>query len=166
MKGTAIALLVILAVMMGGSLLKGNGAFNLGMRSSVNQLLRFLPVLVVAMLLIGFVEVLLPQALVEKWLSDAAGWRGIAVAWLAGILTPGGSIIGMPLVAGLYKAGVGTGVLVTYLTSLALMSVIRVPMEVGFYGWRLTSVRIAATVLLPPIAGVLAQVAAPFILKR
>jgi uncharacterized membrane protein YraQ (UPF0718 family) len=129
-------------------------------------LLRFMPVLIVALLLAGFTEVLLPADLVEKWLSDSAGLKGIAVAWAAGALTPGGSLVGMPLIVALYQAGVGIGVLVTYMTSLALMSLVRLPLELTFYGWRLTALRMFFSVFLPPVAVFLAQVVAPFFISR
>ena len=66
-------------------------------------------------------------------------------------------MMSLPLAAGLYKAGVGVRVLVTYLTSLALLSIIRIPLEVGFLGWRLTLIRVAASALLPPLAGLAAR---------
>ena len=70
----------------------------------------------------------------------------------------------MPLAASLMRAGVGAGVLVTYLTSLATLSIIRVPLEIGFYGWRLMVLRVVASLFLPLIAGVLAQLAAPWVM--
>ena len=120
--------------------------------------MQMLPLLVFCFLIAGFVEVLLPRALVERWLSDDAGWRGIAVAWLAGALTPGGGPVGLPLAAGLMRNGAGVGVMVTYLTSLALLSFVRLPMEYGMLGGRMTLIRVGASILLPPLAGALAQV--------
>ena len=115
------------------------------------------------MLVAGFAETLMPQDFIERWLSDSSGWRGLGIAWLAGILTPGGSIIGMPLIAVLYKAGVGISVLMTYATSMVLLSVMRIPIEVGFYGWRLTGLRIAVSLILPFIAGILTQLMLPLV---
>jgi len=112
----------------------------------------------------GLVDALLPKDLVETWLTDASGFKGLGIAWIAGVLTPGGSIIGMPLAAGLAKAGVGPAVLVTYLTSLAVLSVIRVPLEIGFYGWRLMLLRVLASIVLPLAAGLMARVLAPFVM--
>jgi len=163
MKGTVVALILTLAVLMILALWRGTGTFVLGWRTSLQQLLHFLPVLVVAMLIAGFTEVLLPTNVVESWLSDSSGWRGIALAWLAGILTPGGSIIGLPLVAALYKAGVGISVLMTYATSFATLSILRVPIEVGFYGWRLTGLRLLVSLVLPIIAGMLTQLLLPLL---
>ena len=166
MKFTIISMVVILLLVVGLSLWKGVDTFKLGLSTAGTQMLKFLPVMLVAIFLAGFAEVLLPTEVVEAWLSDASGWRGIGIAWLAGILTPGGSIVGLPFVAALYSAGAGISVLITYLTSLALLSVVRIPLEVGFYGGRLTALRIAAVLILPPIAGMIAKFAAPLFLKN
>ena len=78
----------------------------------------------------------------------------IGLAWLAArILTPGGSIIGMPLIAALYKAGVGVSILMTYAVSMATLSLMRIPLEVGFYGWRLTGIRVAVSLVLRSLPG-------------
>jgi uncharacterized membrane protein YraQ (UPF0718 family) len=132
---------------------KGDGSLQQGFKAAGTQGLKILPILVLAFLMMGFIDVLLPREVVQTWLTDASGWKGLAIAWLAGILTPGGSIIGMPLAAGLMKAGVSPSVLVTYLTSLALLSSIRFPLEVGFYGWRLMLIRVLASAILPFVAG-------------
>ena len=104
-------------------------------------------------MLAGFAETLLPQRLVHDLLSDSSGFKGLAVAWFAGIITPGGSIVGLPIIAGLYRVGVGTAVLMTYATSLATLSILRLPLEAGFYGWRLTALRVGVSLGLPFIAG-------------
>ena len=76
---------------------------------------------------------------------------------VAGVLTPAGGLLGMPLAASLLKAGAGVGVLVTYLTSMALLPALRVPMEIGIYGGRLALLRITASLALPLLAGFTAQ---------
>jgi uncharacterized membrane protein YraQ (UPF0718 family) len=163
MKATALAMLGVLLALMAAALWRGGETFWTGLTTSGRQLVGFLPVLVIAMLLAGFTEALLPKRAVETWLSDAAGWRGIALAWLAGVLTPGGSIVGLPLIAGLHRAGVGVAVLMTYSTSLATLSLLRLPLETGFYGWRLTALRFCVSLVLPFIAGGLTLGALRFI---
>jgi uncharacterized membrane protein YraQ (UPF0718 family) len=160
MKWTIAALVALTLTLMVVAAVKGE--LGAGLRSAGLQGFRFLPVLVMVFLIMGLVEVILPQGMVERWLSDAAGWRGLAVAWLAGTLTPGGPVISMPLAAGLLRAGVSASVLVTYLTSVATLAVIRVPMELGFYGWRLAVLRVLASLILPLIAGVITRWLTPF----
>lgn len=159
MKWAMIVMAVFLAVLVG--VVAWRGQLGEAARASWAQAGQFLPVLILAILVIGCTEVLLSRELVERWLSDAAGWKGIAIGWGAGILTPGGSLMGLPIVAGLQRAGVGTPVLITYLVSLATLSVIRIPLEVGLIGGRLTMLRFAVCLVLPPIAGLLTRWAAP-----
>lgn len=153
MKATAIGMAGFLLILMAVAVWQGEGTFKAGMQTSGKQLLGFFPILVIAMMLAGFTQVLLPKGLVENWLSDSAGWKGIGLAWIAGIVTPGGSIVGLPIIAGLYKSGVGVAVLMTYATSLATLSVLRIPLEAGFYGWQLTMLRVGVSLILPLIAG-------------
>ena len=164
MKWTLITMLLFVVGVAGVALHRGQDVFVEGLKSGGLSFAKFVPILMIAFLLMGFVDVLLPRDVVEKWLTDGSGWTGLGIAWLAGVLTPGGSIIGMPLAAGLLKAGVGAGVLVTYLTSLACLSLIRVPLEIGFYGWRLMVLRVIASLILPLMAGAIARLVAPWVM--
>jgi uncharacterized membrane protein YraQ (UPF0718 family) len=143
----AVALVALTAVKGGPALVQD------GLRASGRGALQLVPLLAVVILLSGFVEVLLPRATVAAWLSDAAGLRGLVVAWIAGVLTPGGGPVGLPLAAALQRSGAGAGVLVTYVTSMSLLSFIRVPLELGILGGRLTALRFVSNLLLPLLAG-------------
>ena len=153
MRSTALVMGGALLILMGLALAQGGGTFRDGLHTSLRQLLGFLPVLVIAVMLAGFAETLLPRRLVQDLLSDSAGLKGLALAWFAGIITPGGSIVGLPIIAGLYRVGVGTAVLMTYATSLATLSILRLPLEAGFYGWKLTALRVGVSMGLPFVAG-------------
>lgn len=45
-------------------------------------------------------------------------------------------------------------VLLTYLVSLSTLSLIRMPLEIGILGGRLTALRVVACALLPPLVGI------------
>jgi uncharacterized membrane protein YraQ (UPF0718 family) len=111
------------------------------------------PLLVLAVVLAACVEVLLSPAQISTWMGDGAGWRGVMLGWVAGALTPGGGPIGLPLAAALARRGAALPAVITYLTSMSLMSLIRLPMEWGILGPRITATRWAATALLPPLVG-------------
>jgi len=136
--------------------LRGDGSLQRGFKESFSQGKGIVPMILIAVLIMGFMEALLPKAFIENWLTDSSGFKGMALAWAAGALTPAGSVIGMPIAAGLYKSGAGIGIIITYLASMALLSIIRIPLEIGFYGPKLMAIRIAACILLPPIAGYMA----------
>ena len=151
--GLLVIALGVLCLWRGGVALLGEG-----LRAGSKGAVQLVPLLAVVFLLAGFTEVLLPRAIVAAWLSDAAGLRGLLIAWVAGALTPGGGPVGLPLAAALMRSGAGIGVLVTYVTSMSLLSFVRVPLELGTYGPRLTALRIVSSIVLPLIAGVTAQV--------
>lgn len=161
MKVAMISMAAMLAVLV--AIVAWRGQLGEAARASGSQLGQFGPMLVLALLLVGCSEVMLSRELVERWLSDAAGLRGIAIAWVAGIITPGGGPIGLPIVAGLHRVGVAPAVLVTYLVSISTLSLIRIPMEVGLIGGRLAMLRVAACLLLPPLAGLLTRWLAPLL---
>lgn len=152
----AVAVLGGLVLVAAGLALR-QGVLVAGLRAGGADLVRLLPLLVLCFALAGLVHVLLPAKTVSAWLSSEAGWRGIVVAWAAGAATPGGGPIGLSLAAGLLKSGAGIGVVVTYLTSLSLLSFVRVPLEVGMCGARVAVLRYAVCAVLPPIAGLLAH---------
>lgn len=164
MKGALLLFVGLLFVVVGLALAEGR--FVEGLRASGRAAVAIVPVLALAVLVMGFTEALLPQGWVERWLTDASGPRGLAIAWLAGVLTPGGSVVGFPLAAGLLKTGASPAVVVTYLTSMALLNVMRLPMEAGLYGPRVLGLRVVACLVLPLLAGGLARVAAPLFSLR
>jgi uncharacterized membrane protein YraQ (UPF0718 family) len=155
MRGALIVMVVILAALVG--VVAWRGQLGEAARASASQLGQLGPMLVLVLLVVGCTEVLLSRELVERWLSDAAGLRGIAIAWAAGVVTPGGGAMGLPIVAGLHRVGVAPAVLVTYLVSLATLSLIRIPMEVGFVGGRIAALRLLACLFMPPLAGLLTR---------
>ena len=157
MKLPIIMLASLLFAIMTYAWVQGPEVFSPALKNSGSQLLRFAPIMVIAVLLSGFAEAVIPKQFIETWLSDASGWRGIFIAWIAGIVTPVAGVFGMPLAASLYKAGAGLAVIMTFLTSLATLSLVKMPIEVGFYGWRLTMVRFGVSLILPLIAGGLTQ---------
>lgn len=158
MRAAAI-LMVLIAVLLGGLCYSRGGAALVltGLKGGGRGMLQLLPLLLVVFVLTGLVEVLLPRSTVAAWLSDSSGVRGLGLAWLAGALTPGGGPIGLPLAAALLRSGAGLGVLVTYLTSMSLLSFVRLPMEIGIYGLRLTVLRVVSSLFLPLVAGSIAQ---------
>ena len=111
------------------------------------------PLIVLAVVIGACVEVLLTPAQIAGWLGDGAGFRGVIAGWVAGVLTPGGGPIGLPLAGALARRGAAMPAVLTYLTSMSLLSLMRLPMEWGLLGPKVTAVRWGATLLIPPLVG-------------
>jgi len=92
------------------------------------------------------------------WMGHGSGLKGILIGMSLGTLTPGGPMTHFPIVASLFKVGVGVGPLVSYLTAWALFGLQRVIMwEIPFLGAKLVAVRVAVSFLFPLFAGWLCQ---------
>ena len=128
-----------------------------GIKSGLMMTATTLPLLVFSFLVAGLVQALLPQDLISKWVGVESGLRGILIGTVAGSLTPGGPYVSMPIAAGLLRAGAGVGTMVAFLASWSLWAVSRLPMEFGILGWKFTIIRIASTIVFPPLAGIIAN---------
>ena len=128
-----------------------------GYRKGWNIFYPLVPLLIFAFVVAGMVQVLLPEEWVTKWLGAEAGWKGILLGCVAGGLTPGGPFIQFPIVLGFWRAGVGIGVLVAYITAWSLWAVHRLPLEYGVLGGKFVLIRLASTIIFPPLAGFIAH---------
>lgn len=117
-----------------------------------------LPLLLAALLTASLIQDLIPAEQVSRWIGEGSGFRGLLMGTVAGALAPGGPFVSFPLVAGMMKAGASIGVLVAFISSWSLLAIQRIPLELGFVGWRFVFVRILCTFFFPVVAGWLAQI--------
>jgi uncharacterized membrane protein YraQ (UPF0718 family) len=149
----ALAGLALVAHARGGAPLVAEG-----FRGGADLLVRFGPVIVISFLAAGFAERLVPQELVRARLGDGAGLAGILLGTGAGVLTPAGPFVSMPVAAVLLSSGAGAGAVVAYLTGWSLLSIHRlVAWEVPILGWRFAAVRYGISIGLPVVAGLVAR---------
>jgi uncharacterized membrane protein YraQ (UPF0718 family) len=104
----------------------GEAAFYESVESDIALFISVTPKLAAALLIAGFVQTLVPRALVARWLGDSAGFKGVALATGIGSITPGGPMTSFPLVNALHNAGTGRAALIAYLTSWATLGFQRV----------------------------------------
>ena len=134
--------------------LKGQAAIEVALGNYLQMMIDLVPRMSSALVIAGFVQVLVPRSLVAKWLGDGAGVRGIFVAHGVGALTPGGPILAFPLVAVLRNSGASLASVITFTTSWATLGTHRIILwELPFLGPEFAIVRYLASVPLGIIAG-------------
>lgn len=150
---------VIMGILAAGLIFIGycRGEHINGLKQASAMTIQIIPLLVLALIVAGMVQVLLPHDIISKWIGKESGIRGILIGTVAGAFTPGGPYVSMPLVAGLLRSGASMGTLVAYMTGWSLWAISRLPMEIGILGIRFTLIRFISVLILPPIAGFLAQ---------
>jgi uncharacterized protein len=154
---STIVLGVVAAILVAIGYARGGGQHVQGMRIAWRLTWEIAPMILFAMVIAGMVQVLVPRELISRLVGGQSGFRGILIGTAAGALSPGGPYINIPLVGALLNAGASMGTTVAFLTAWSLISISRLPMEVGILGWKFAGVRLAVSFFFPPIAGVLAQ---------
>ena len=145
----ALVVLCALAYWRGGSDLVMEG-----LGSGGGLLQRFAALFVVAFLVAGVAEKLIPHEWVRGALGEEAGMRGLLIAVVAGMATPSGPFISFPVAATLLKSGASTPAVVTYVAAWMLLAVHRFFIwEVPFLGPQLAAARWAICLVLPIFAG-------------
>lgn len=157
MNTATVTLVALAAGLLAYAWRRGDGSHWRGVVQGWRTLQRTLPLLVVAFVIVGYVNVLSPQNLVQAWIGPGSGWRGLLLAEGVGMLLPGGPYVVFPLVAALYQAGAGLGPAVTLVTSWATLALLSVTFELPFMGWRFTAVRWGLVLAFPMLAGGAAQ---------
>lgn len=124
------------------------------------QFRHLLPRLVIGILGSGFLAHLLPRDVVLAWFGPGSGWSGTFFATLAGVLTPGGPVVGYALGAAALKAGADVAQVVAYVTAWSLLTLNRMlSWELPAMPLRLVALRVAVSLPLPFVAYAAARLA-------
>lgn len=129
-----------------------------GLLTAGRTLWRNLPMLLLSFVIAGLAQVVIPKDLISRWLGTQAGFKGVLTGCVVGGLVPGSPYATFPLVAALYRAGASLGAVVGFVSAWALWSVSRLPVEMALIAPKPALVRYPITFIMPPIAGLVAEV--------
>ena len=100
----------------------GETLLRAGLGEGVDQFVRYGLLIAVSFLAAGFAQVLIPSEWIQGALGRDSGMRGIALATAAGIATPAGPFVSLPIAATLMRGGAEPAAVVTYLTAWSLLA--------------------------------------------
>jgi uncharacterized membrane protein YraQ (UPF0718 family) len=129
-----------------------------GLGDGAMLLYRYALLIVVSFLAAGLASAVLPEQWMARNLGAESGLRGILLAAAAGIVTPAGPFVSMPIAAVMIKSGAGSGPIVAFIAGWSLLALHRfIAWEVPLLGWRFALLRYSVCLVLPPIAGLIAR---------
>jgi uncharacterized membrane protein YraQ (UPF0718 family) len=104
-------------------------------------------------------QVVIPQETVARYFGQRSGMSAIVMASAAGVITPGGPMVSVPLLVVLANSGMALGPLVAYMTAWSLFGMQRIiAWEAPLMGWRFVAVRVVSSLAFPILAGWLVKV--------
>ena len=129
-----------------------------GLAGGGGLLLRFAGIIAISFLAAGLAEVLVPHEWVRDSLGRDSGLRGLLIASVAGIVTPAGPFVSMPIAAAMIRSGAAIGPVVAFLTAWSVLALHRtVAWEIPILGVQFALLRWGVSLLLPLAAGALAS---------
>lgn len=115
------------------------------------------PALIFAFIIVGMVNSLGLANNVKSILGNDSGLKGIGIATLGGMLTPGSMFVAYPIAGTLLKSGAGISPVVAYVVAWSTWQWLRLPFEFSFLGWKFVFVKWCCILILPIIAGLIAK---------
>ena len=102
----------------------------------------------------GLIRVLIPNAIVARWLGHTSGLKGIIIGSYLGILIPGGPFVFLPVTASIYKAGAGPGPIIALMAGRAMLGLNPlIVWQIPFLGLELPLARYIVCLFAPPLLG-------------
>jgi len=151
---SSVLLIAVAVVLTAIAYFKDPGLPWIGARNGFALIWFVLPRLIAAMLLTGMLQVLIPQELMSRHFGREAGLKALVIATAAGVATPGGPMVSVPLMVALAHSGVSVAVQVTYITSWSLFGIHRIlAWEGPLMGWHFVLIRSVASLAFPLLAG-------------
>ena len=158
MDTSTVVMIAGAGIMLAAVYWKSPAAANKGLSATGALILEITPRMLAAFTLAGLFQAVIPEDVIVRWMGHGSGVRGLLIGMTLGSVTPGGPMTHFPVIASLFKMGVGIGPLVAYLTAWSLFGLQRIIMwEIPFLGAQVVIIRVAVSFFFPFISGWLCE---------
>ena len=133
------------------------GKIKESLKEAKNLFLAVIPLLLCAFIIVGFINVLIPEQALLSLLGEESGWKGLVIGPLIGALVQGGPYAFFPLFAALFRDSISIGAAIAMITAWGMINVGHLPYEFTFLGSRFVILKYAIYIAVPTLVGLLAN---------
>ena len=112
-------------------------ALKKALKSLMNILPQFLTVLMIVSILLAFFD----SETISRLMGDRSGYLGVLGAAVIGSITLIPGFVAFPAAAELLQNGAGTAQIAAFVSSLMMVGVVTMPLEISFFGKKITLLR-------------------------
>jgi uncharacterized membrane protein YraQ (UPF0718 family) len=123
------------------SLAKSREKTLLALKKALKSLENILPQMLAILLLIGILLAVLTPGQISRLLGKDSGLYGLAVASVLGSLTMIPAFVAFPLAAALLRSGAGYLQITAFVSTLMMVGIVTLPVEIGCLGKKAAAVR-------------------------
>ena len=128
-----------------------------GVKEAKKLFINVLPLLILAFIIVGFIDLLIPKTLLQTWLGPGSGWKGLIIGPAVGALVQGGPYAFFPLFDAVFRDVVSTGTAVAMITAWGMINIGHLPYELTFLGPRFVILKYCLYIAVPSLVGLLAN---------
>ena len=100
-----------------------------------------LPQILTILAFLGMVLALLSPDVISHLLGQKAGWQGMIIASIIGSITLMPALIAFPIAAILLKNGAGLAQLAVFVSTLMMVGIVTLPLEIKCFGKKISIMR-------------------------
>lgn len=125
-----LAVVILLVLSFIKSREKTKKAFKKALRAMEN----ILPELLSVLMLVAMILTLLDESTISRYLGDSSGIIGLIASALVGAITLIPGFVAFPVAGELLDSGAGVLQVAAFITSLMMVGIITLPMEIKYFG--------------------------------
>jgi uncharacterized membrane protein YraQ (UPF0718 family) len=114
-----------------------------------------LPQMLGVLTLIGLMLAILSPETISSLIGKQSGWIGIAIAAALGSITLIPGFVAFPLAAALLKSGAGVTQIAVFVSTLMMVGIVTLPVEMKYFGKRATLTRNALALVFSVVVALI-----------
>lgn len=138
---STIALYVIAIAALAVSYAKSRQNTKLALKKAWKSFENILPQFLSILVIIGIMLAILTPEQISSMIGSKSGWFGVIIASVIGAITLIPGFIAFPLAAALLKSGAGYMQIAAFISTLMMVGVVTMPVEMKFFGKKATFIR-------------------------
>jgi uncharacterized membrane protein YraQ (UPF0718 family) len=138
---TAIIINLIAIAWLIFSILKNKNKTRESLRIALKTFIKTLPMIIIIIIFIGFLLGFLPRGMISRIIGEQTGIQGALVTAVLGSVLFIPALISFPLAASLLKGGASIMSVASFITTLTMVGVVTLPIELREMGKKLTILR-------------------------
>ena len=136
-----IVMYAVTLSLLGLSFLKDRERTRKALKKSWKAFENILPEFLVVILLVGMVLSILDPKTISAYIGESSGWLGVLFTAVIGAITLIPGFIAFPMAALLLQGGAGYMQIGAFISSLMMVGIITIPVEIRYFGKKLTFYR-------------------------
>jgi uncharacterized membrane protein YraQ (UPF0718 family) len=113
----------------------------LAIKKSQKSLFTILPQFIAILLFVGIMLALVDRTVIQSLLGYDSGWKGVGIASVIGSITLIPGFLAFPMAAMLLKSGAGYMQIAAFISTLMMVGVITLPLEIKYFGKKFSFLR-------------------------